>query len=74
MFILTLSWILFRGTVTRYQSSGIAIAIPVLGEELHRYHLVPFAIVTIGNAVSVRGRKLPKPRPEILKRNSYEYS
>ena len=51
-----------------------AIAIPVLGEELHRYHLVAFSIVTIGNAVSVRRRKLPKPRREILKGNSYENS
>ena len=50
------------------------IVIPMLGEELHRYHLVAFAIVIIGNAVSVRGRKLPRHRPEIFKGNSYKNS
>ena len=34
-----------------------AIAVPVLGEELHWYHPVAFAIVTAGIVVSVRGRK-----------------
>jgi len=34
-----------------------AIAIPVLGEELHWYHPVAFAIVALGIVTSVRGRK-----------------
>lgn len=38
-----------------------AIAIPVLGEELHWYHLVAFAIVTLGIVTSVRGRKKTGP-------------
>lgn len=34
-----------------------AIAIPVLGEEPHWYHLVAFVIVSLGIVTSVRGRK-----------------
>lgn len=37
-----------------------AIAIPVLGEELHWYHLAAFALVTLGILTSVRGRKKPE--------------
>jgi drug/metabolite transporter (DMT)-like permease len=37
-----------------------AIAIPVLGEELHWYHLVAFALVTLGIVTSVRARKKGK--------------
>lgn len=38
-----------------------AIAIPVLGEALHWYHLMAFAIVTLGIVVSVRGRNKTGP-------------
>ena len=34
-----------------------AIAIPVLGEELHGYHLAAFTLVALGIVTSVRGRK-----------------
>ena len=36
-----------------------AIAIPVLGEELHWYHLAAFILVVAGIVTSVRGRKAP---------------